>query len=201
MKLFSRTKTAAKFVFVSMPLSIFGINQIRLGNQWIRELWTNLRYPTCPACDNGLITPSEQENVDRENGKAMLYAWQCNHCHWGFLETNDRKKVSAVCLRARGEVAKARVADMMSDERYAIARGHQLFSRTCFIVSALILCGAIYFIASGANLIVALNWMSMSFVLFVFGLKRSYRYWQITTNTLFEEGSFKRWFKFSKWIV
>ena len=56
-------------------------------------------------------------------------------------------------------------------------------------------------LATGAGLLIALNWLSIGFALWVFGMKKSYRSWQVSSGQLFVEGAFWFWFQHQKWII
>lgn len=202
MSILGSGKKAAKFVFVSMPLSLFGINQLKMGNQQIADLWRSLTNPTCPVCDAGVLLRSEGDanTVDHETGH-QLYPWACSHCGWGFLQVKSKKKVSEDCARYRGELIKAKLTNLEIVEREKYARAHRLHSRAFFITATLAVLGFLYMIASGAALILAFNWLCFALVAWIFGLKRSYRCWQLTTGTLFVKNSFWQWLKNEKWII
>lgn len=198
-------KKAARFSFISMPLSILGINQLKMGNQHIAALWRSLSNPVCPDCDKGVmvIDDAEGQVIDQQaNGQTKhLHPWVCKNCGWGFLEVNDPRKVREGCIRYRNERVKASLTDLEFAEREQFSRGHKLHSRAFFIAASIGIAGFIYMIASGASFMLALNWLSISFALWIFGMKKSYRSWQVRTGNLFVEGSFWFWIKHEKWVI
>jgi len=198
-------KKAAKFTFVSMPMSILGINQLKMGNRQIADLWKSLSNPVCPECDKGVLVMQGGDGkvIDQQQDGTNnhLHPWVCNSCGFAFLEESDISKVRENAVRYRTERVKIELTDMEHAEREQIAHGHRLHSRAFFSTSTLAVIGFVYMIASGASLILALNWLSIAFALWVFGMKKSYRSWQIKTGHLFVDGAFWFWFKHGKWLV
>jgi len=200
------SKKAAKFAFVSMPMSIFGINQLKMGNRQILDLWKSLSNPVCPECDKGVLVMQGDEGqvIDQQQDGTTtrhLHPWVCNNCGFTFLEEGDVAKIRESAARYRNERVKAELADMEYAEREKIARGHRLHSRAFFVASTLAAIGFIYMLAAGASLLLALNWLTIAFALWVFGMKKSYRSWQAKTGNLFVDGAFWFWFKHEKWLV
>lgn len=198
-------KKAVKFTFVSMPLSILGINQLKMGNQQISALWRSISNPVCPDCDKGVMVMEDEEGqvIDQQpNGKSRhLHTWTCKNCGWGFLEVSDIRKVREGCIRYRNERVKISLSDLEFSEREQFSRAHKFHSRAFFIAAFIGIAGFIYMIASGASFMIALNWLSISFAFWVFGMKKSYRSWQVRTGSLFVDGSFWFWFKHEKWFI
>lgn len=197
-------KKAAKIAFVSMPLSILGINQLKMGIQQISDLWKSLSNPVCPECDNGVLVMQDGGQVvdQQQDGTTRhLQPWVCNRCGFALLEESDVTKVRKIAARYRNERVKAVFTDMEYAEREKIAHGHRLHSRAFFLASALVAIGFVYMLASGAALLLALNWLSIAFAMWVFGMKMSYRSWQAKTGQLFVDGAFWYWFKNEKWLI
>jgi len=198
-------KKAAKYAFVSMPLSILGINQLKSGNQHLLALWRSLSNPVCPSCDKGVMVIDEEQGqvVDQSSNSQvhLLHTWVCNNCGWGCLEVNDPRKVNQGCILYRNERAKASMTELQFAEREEISRGHRLQSRAFFIAASIGAVGFIYMIATGASFMLAINWIAIAFAFWVFALKKSYRAWQVTTGNLFVEGAFWFWLKHEKWAT
>ena len=198
-------KKAAKFTLVSMPLSIFGVNQLKMGNQQISDLWKSLSYPVCPQCDEGilLLQDEETQTIDQKgNGQQQcLFPWHCNKCGFAFLDEKNVSKVRDSAARYRNERVKSELTHMEYEERESFARAHKFHSRAFFIASTLAMIGFTYMLATGAQLLLSLNWLCIGFALWVFGMKKSYRSWQVKTGHLFVKGSFWSWFKHEKWLV
>ena len=53
---------------------------------------------------------------------------------------------------------------------------------------------------SGNGVLLSINWFALSACLFVFGLKKSYRAWQVEHGVLYVQGAFKSWFNNEKWF-
>lgn len=189
-----------------MPASILGVGLLRAGNRHIADLWKSLTHPVCPSCDKGILimqAGEEGQVLDqRTDGSILtLHPWVCHKCGFGLLAPDDPAKARDSAARLRNERVKELLSGMELAEREQIARGHRLHSRTFFLTSALIMCGFLYMIASGATLLLSVNWLAIAFVLWVFGMKRSYRAWQVMTGQLFVSGALWFWFKNEKWLI
>lgn len=204
MSLLKKGKKVGKFAFVDMPLSLIGVNALKMGNKQIADLWKSLSYPVCPHCDKGVLQCQYDEQVlDQltDGTTRQLSPWMCNNCGFAFLAENDLNAVRKSAVRYRNERVKCQLTEMELAEREGIAKGHRLQSRAFFISSMLSVVGFIYMLASGAAFLLALNWLSIAFALWVFAMKKSYRAWQVTTGQLFVAGAFWFWFKHEKWLV
>ena len=205
MGLFSTGKKAAKFAFITMPMAALGVNQLRMGNQHIKALWQSSFNPACPECERGVLLQAEGDHQAFEqnpNGKTrVLHRWGCNNCDFALLEEDDIAKVRSNAARYRNERVKAQLTTIERNELDRIARSHQLHSRAFFIASLFAVVGFVYMLATGAGLLIALNWLSIGFALWVFGMKKSYRSWQVSSGQLFVEGAFWFWFQHQKWII
>ena len=205
MGFFDNGKKAAKFTFISMPMAILGVNQLKLGNQQIRALWRSNFSPTCPDCERGVLLKgdSEQQEVEQSTSGEIrvLHRWACTNCGFAFLDEADIRKVRTSTARYRNERVKLQLTQMERDQMDTLARSHRLHSRCFFVASVFALLGSLYMIASGAGIMVALNWLSIGFMLWVFGMKKSYRSWQVTSGQLFVDGAFWFWFQTQRWII
>lgn len=196
MGLWNTSKKVTKFTLVSMPLSILGINHLRMGYKQITDLWKSLSNPVCPNCYEGIM---KAENSGEEKMDS-LRPWVCNKCGFGFLDS-DLSSARKTAISYRNKREKTELAELPFSERENIARGHRFQSRAFFIASALALLGFFYLLASGARILIASNWLAVGVSLWFFGMKKSYRSWQCTTGSIFVNGSFWLWFKNEKWIV
>ncbi|NIF27702.1 hypothetical protein F3J44_15130 [Pantoea sp. Tr-811] len=205
MGLFSSGKKAAKFAFITMPMAALGLNQLRMGNQHIKALWRSNFNPACPECERGILLRGEDDYQSFEQsagGKVReLHSWTCNNCDFALLEEDDLKKVRDHATHYRNERVKAQLTTIERQEVDRIARNHQLHSRAFFIASLIAVIGFVYLLATGAGVMIALNWLSIAFALWVFGMKKSYRSWQVKTGQLFVQGAFWFWFQHQKWII
>jgi uncharacterized membrane protein len=204
--IFKPVGKAAKFTFVTAPLSIFGWQLNKRLFMWLRSFWSRSVNPACPKCDEGvLISQSSVAPVfDQSEGgerPRQLYPWVCNHCGFAMLETLAPKAVREVAGRLRMERARSVFSELELHERSQFAQKHQVASRIFFGVSALVFIGCIYMIATGASLILSLNWASFAFMFWVFGMKRSFRAWQVLSGHIFEQGAARYWLAHEKWLI
>lgn len=202
---FSSGKKAAKFAFVTMPMAALGVNQLRMGNQHIKALWRSNFSPACPECERGVLLKADdgQQDLDqqRDGGIRVLHTWTCNSCQFVLLEEDDMRKVREHAAHYRNERVRERLTTAERHEIDRIARNHRLHSRAFFVASLFAVLGFIYMLATGAGVLIALNWLSIGFALWVFGMKKSYRSWQVATGQLFVEGAFWFWFQHQRWII
>ena len=203
MGLWKAIKKTSRFSFVQMPIAWLGAHQLKLGNRYIADLWKTFSNPKCPNCNNGVLVihsnTFETDNSDQT--KTPRYLWQCHQCEFQIFAENDVKKLRKIVFEARTKHIQSELTTLQLDERAKITKGHQLQSRIYFTACLLVLIGFFYMIASGAAFIIALNYLAIAFVLFVFGIKKSYRYWQIQTGQLFIHNNFFYWFKNEKWFI
>lgn len=205
MRFVNRAAQAAKYVTVTMPLSMFGWQLNKGLFAWNRSLWTHTVNPTCPDCNAGVLVaqrnaPAILDQTDGDDARP-LQPWVCNHCGFGLLAPEGHNGIREVANRHR--LARARVAfgDLSMAEREAFGRQHRIASRIFFTAAAVIGAHGIYLLASAAPLIIAINWLSFAFMFWVFGMKKSYRSWQVTTGHIFQEGAARHWFGHEKWLV
>jgi hypothetical protein len=194
-----------KYVTVTMPLSMFGWQLNKGLFEWNRSMWTRTINPKCPDCDAGVLmaqreTPAILDQIEGGDSRP-LQAWSCNHCGFGMLAPEGRDGIREVANRHR--LARARMAfgDLSLAEREAFGRQHRISSRIFFSAATVIGAHGIYLLASAAPLMMALNWLSVAFVFWVLGMKKSYRSWQVTTGHIFQEGAARHWFGHEKWLV
>ncbi|ATS89990.1 hypothetical protein NY98_12340 [Xanthomonas citri pv. fuscans] len=102
---------------------------------------------------------------------------------------------SAQATRVREQFAQLR-----ADECRQLLAGHVRVSRFWWGCAAACLVGALYMIANQAPLMVAVNWLAFAVLAGVFGLKRSYRAWQVETGTLFQQGAFRHFVNHERWF-
>lgn len=205
MRFVNRAAQAAKYVTVTMPLSMFGWQLNKGLFAWNRSLWTRTVNPTCPDCNAGVLVaqrnaPAILDQTDGDDARP-LQPWVCNHCGFGMLAPEGHNGIREVANRHR--LARARVAfgDLSMAEREAFGRQHRIASRIFFTAAAVIGTHGIYLLASAAPLIIAINWLSFAFMFWVFGMKKSYRSWQVTTGHIFQDGAARHWFGHEKWLV
>lgn len=200
---------AMKYAFVKIPQGVVGwqLNKRMFGV--LRNNWTQATSPACPECDGGIMLCDdteasavfEQAPVEAAAKPQRLYPWHCSTCQFGILAPNDASQVRKSVARIRGEHARAAFSDLEMQERNAIARRHRISSRIFLGVALLTFLNFAQMVAFSVSWIVTINWLSFSIMFAAFGLKKSYRAWQVTSGHLFEEGAFWHWFKHEKWLT
>jgi uncharacterized membrane protein/ribosomal protein S27AE len=198
---FKPIKKAARFTFVAAPKSIFGWELNKRLFLWIKSFWTRSINPACPQCDQGvMLARSNVEMLDDGGLPNQLQPWVCNHCGYALLEANI-KRVRLVVSDQRLERAKEEFGDMELKTREQLARNHRISSRIFFLFAIPTFAYAVYMISTGVAWMPTINWAVFSFMFWVFGMKRSYRSWQVLSGHIFETGAFGHWFKHEKWLI
>lgn len=205
MRFVKRAAQAAKYVTVTMPLSMFGWQLNKGLFAWNRSMWTRTINPTCPDCDAGVLlaqrdSPAILDQTEGGDARA-LQAWACNRCGFGMLAPEGRDGIREIANHHRLARARLQFGELSLAEREAFGRQHRIASRIFFVAATLIGAHGIYLLASAAPLIIALNWLSFAVMFWVFGMKKSYRSWQVTTGHIFQEGAARHWFGHEKWLV
>lgn len=199
MSLFTGAKRAAKFTFVSMPSSLLGITQLKMGNQHISDLWRSLSYPACPECNAGVL----HRHAEATQNSEALYTWACRNkdCDFTILapaNVNEVRKIAAEWSAAR---TRQRLAFLGDPERYKLIRGHSIESRFWFTCAVALAAWLIYLIASGAPLGACATSLSFGFSASVLGVTKSYRAWQVETGNIFlPQSLFWHFFKNERWV-
>lgn len=101
---------------------------------------------------------------------------------------------------AQAAKVRERFDQLRADQRQNLIAGHVRVSRFWFGCAIACLVGALYMIANQAPFIVAVNWLAFAILAGVFGLKRSYRAWQVETGTLFQQGAFRHFVNHERWF-
>lgn len=200
---------AIKVAFVKIPQGLIGwqLNKQMYGH--VRNNWTRATSPACPECEGGVMLcddsdePTVIAQVDGAPRKKQefLYPWKCTDCGFSILATKNSGAIRKIVTRIRGEHAQAAFTELEMQDRQAIARRHRISSRIFFVVALLTFLNFAQMVAFGVSWIVTINWFSFSLMFAVFGMKKSYRAWQITSGHLFEAGAFWHWFKHEKWLT
>lgn len=197
---------AAKFTFVSIPAGLVGWQLNKGLFFWLRSFWTKSVNPACPECDSGILLCDDKTDqplnsgADADHDKTRLYPWVCNRCDYAILETANVNRVREVASARRRERAQASFSHMQMEERLQIARRHKIGARIFYAFALLTFGNFVYMLADGAAIIVAVNWGAFALMFSVFGLKKMYRAWQVTSGHLFESGAFQYWLKHEKWL-
>lgn len=196
MSFWSGTKKTVKYVAWGMPSAILGVPMLRAGSRQIRDLYRSLTWPICPQCQKGTL-----ERRDPNDPAAVETSWHCRQCKSVFMAPVDPRDANLFFTASRRETAIEAVAHLADTSRAALMRGHRWRSRWYFGTAAVFLGSFLVNIALGAGFMALLNWLILTSVMFIFGLKASYRCWQITNGVIFEPGSFRRWFWRGRWFV
>ncbi len=198
MSISGKAKGAAKFVFVTIPAGILGVNTLRSNNQTIKALYESLRNPLCPKCAGGVLSiQGKAEPTDNPN---LQYTWACNRCEFLILGGSDKKTILPAVTAIRQEQSLERFDGLGNEERQKFIKTHTLHSRIFFTASMALFLGFCWMLLSGNGVLLSINWFALSACLFVFGLKKSYRAWQVEHGVLYVQGAFKSWFNNEKWF-
>lgn len=198
---------AAKFTFVSIPAGLIGWQMNKGLFFWLRSFWAKSVNPACPECESGILLCDAKTDEPLagdgapERDKARLHPWICNQCDYAILETANVNKVRQVATARRRDRAQESFSHMQMEERQAIARKHKIGARIFYTFALLTFINFVYMLANGAAIIVAINWAAFALMFSVFGMKKIYRSWQVTSGHLFETGAFWYWFKHEKWLA
>ncbi len=200
MAILKKSKRAAKFVFVDMPLGALGFSQLRLGNRVILDLWRSWRGVTCPQCKRGILICQKDELVTGEDGSQVQHPWLCSSCDFALLEVANITKVRDTVRSIRNQEAIEFFGELEFSARQKRARQYALQSRIFFVLATLAFGWFLYNFARGAGLIYSLNLASLGLACSAVAIKASYRSWQVETGTLFVEGSFFHFIKHERWL-
>src|SRR5690606_22180346 len=91
------SKKALKFTFVTIPVGVLGGTQLRIGNEYIRDLWHTINGVVCPSCKSGtLLCKKDSEHAlastkDGKQKKEVLYPWACTNCDFVLLEVANTR--------------------------------------------------------------------------------------------------------------
>jgi hypothetical protein len=199
MSIVNGAKRAAKFTFVSMPMSVLGINQLKMGNQHIVALWRSLSYPACPECNAGVLHRHAEATHDNE----ALYPWVCRNkdCDFSILAPANVTEVRKIALDWSAARTRQRLEFLGDPERYKLIRGHSIESRFWFACASVLAAWLIYLIAAGAPLGACASALSFGFSASVLGVTKSYRAWQVETGNIFLPTSlFWHFMKNERWV-
>ncbi|MDH6160336.1 hypothetical protein [Janthinobacterium sp. CG_23.4] len=199
MSFFSGAKRAAQFTFVSMPSSILGINQLKMGNQHIADLWRSLSYPPCPECNAGVL----HRHAEATQNSEALYPWVCRNkdCDFTILAPADVNEVRKIALDWSAARTRQRLSFLDDPERYKLIRGHSIESRFWFVCASVLTAWLIYLIAAGTPLGACASALSFGFSACVLGVTKSYRAWQVETGNIFlPQSLFWHFFKNERWV-
>ena len=198
MSSWGKAKGAVKYIFVSVPANIFGVNTLRNNHKTISALYQTISNPMCPTCANGVLSvDGPHEQSDNPN---LKYTWACNKCGFMLLGGLDKKSIASTLTSMRVEQSLSVFDGLETEDRKKLQRNHTIHSRIFFTASASFLIGFCYMIFQGNGLILSSNWFALAFLMFVLGLKKCLRAWQVENGVIFVKGAFKTWFNNEKWL-
>lgn len=208
-----RTKKTVAFLFKKMPADVFGFSQIKRNNVFLKQKWQDLSGPVCPHCAQAvMVLDTEREGVrrrsaDGEDGETYtdLYHWVCPSEFCGADEMLPEKPAQARewAKTIRNRIVAEQIPEMDEDQMSPYLKTHRITSRIMYGLSFLCL----MFMA--ANI---LFWQdSLTRTLFIYtpvaaaffscGLKRSYRYWQLSNKRLFDETALRDFLSSGQWFI
>lgn len=193
-----KSKGVAKFLFIKIPSQVLGVNSLRSNHQTIKALYETISNPTCPKCSGGVITLQGDANIS-ENPN-LKYTWACHRCDFMILGDSNKQSILPALTSIRQEQALLVFDGLDADERQRFVKAHTLHSRIFFSTSALLFIGFCWMLMSNNSIVLSLNWAVLSLCMFVFGLKKSYRAWQVEFGVLYVKGAFLAWFNNEKWL-
>ena len=199
MSFFGKTKGAAKFTFVTIPSKVFGVGQIRSNHETIKALYKSLRNPPCPMCSRGVLSIRD-DDAGQGEGDSRMYTWACNQCDFMLLGSKDQASILPTVTKLRQEQALEQFDGLAPDERQRFVKLHTSHSRVFFGAALLMFLGFCFMLIRGNGVMLSLNWLALAGCMFLLGLKKSYRAWQVEKGVLFFSGAFKLWFNNERWF-
>lgn len=183
-------KSAFKFIFSSVPKGLIGTNQLSQGNSVIKTLLINIKNPVCPNCNKGVLL---------ENKKEIDTTYTCNKCSYSVV--SEKEEIHHTISKVNREKYKNLPLHDNEGEIKKILMNHIYTSRVFFFLSLMSFLYSCYLIVIHASWMDVLNALSISLIFVVYGMKRSYRAWQVLSGNLFIPGSFLRWLQNEKWLI
>ena len=197
MNILSGAKKAAKFTFVSMPLAILGWGHLKQGAQHISDLWRSINAPTCPECQQGSL----HGRTDTTSNDKALHPWECSNADCQFATLAPDLLAAREIAHARFvERTKQQLAFLNDQMRIQLVRGHTWKSRFFWACATVLSVGSIYTLGSGAEMRTTMAWIGWSVASALWGLRWSYRAWQVETGTLYVTGSYVRFVLNGSWL-
>lgn len=206
MSFLRNSKKVLKFTFVKMPVGVLGVNQLRLGNEHLRDLWHSFRGVVCPSCKSGtlLCKKDTEESSDnpskKDQKKCVLYPWACTNCDFMLLEAANIRVVKQAVRELLKKEAIAHLGQMEVNARRQRARHFIIRSRVFFLLGLAPLTFFFYELAKGGSFLFSAYLLSFGVTSTIVALKASYRAWQVETGTVFIEGTFLNWLKHERWF-
>lgn len=192
--MFDKVKGIAKSVFLDIPSILFGMKYIKNNNKVIKNIYLSLNNPLCPECNKSALL-SKPLLTDNDEGKCI---WSCANCSFYIVAEKDKNLIKRTVNQIRKESFLFNVSE---DDLKNSSKKHLYASRVMYLFSILTFIGALNMIVKMVSFIIIIDWLCISLVFFIFGLKSSYRHWQAETGNVFVPGSFNKWFRNEKWII
>ncbi|WP_083671742.1 hypothetical protein [Pseudomonas frederiksbergensis] len=190
-------KNTPKFMFWTMPRSIFGWRSIVSNHQHLTDMMDTLRNPHCPMCEKGVMFVHK----DAEPDENALYPWTCSGgCGFGVFTQKNQKAINEVLLPLITKKGRAQLNGMSEEEQTGLIKSHTRQSRIFWVFAALCPLIALYSFATGSVGLTCISILSMTLPFSILAIKWSYRAWQVRTGTLYVEGAFKQFVKRGLWI-
>ncbi|MEA9392212.1 hypothetical protein SJI19_16935 [Acerihabitans sp. TG2] len=191
-------------ITLGVPLGgALGINQLANNNEVIKNLWKSIKNPKCPACESGVLFTENSHDgllVNRSEHKNVLVKYYCVKC--GYRISSTPSEINEIVYQYRVENNLNFIQNQKNTKHIDHnIRSFKYTSRILYYAATAAFFYSIYIIASGGNLILAIDCVAISLPFFVSGMIRSYRCHQLQSNTLYVKGSFLRWLKYGKWFV
>lgn len=197
MKFLKTAKNAAKFTFVSIPLSIFGWRNISSSHQHLKDLVNTIRNPHCPMCDKGVMFVHK----DAEPDENALYPWTCSGgCGFVVFTLRGQDSINQVLRPLVTKKGRAQLNGMSEEEQASLIKSHTRQSRMFWVFAVFCPLIALYSFVTGSVVLTCISILSMTLPFSVLAIKWSYRAWQVRTGTLYIEGAFKQFVKRGLWI-
>jgi len=174
-------------------------------------IWRSVRNPVCPDCGGDILKRSDGKTdpegspdiIDQhKDGKnEILFAWACDKCGFQLLGESRPEKIMSRVIRYRNEHIKEQRSKIPDPEATRLIARHRLASRFYFLLGVCVFAGSIHKFTMGAGMVISLAWMGVSAIFWLFGMKKSYHAWLVTTSNLFSSGVFKFWLLNEKWLI
>ena len=173
---------------------VAGVEAIRAGGNVLVDLGKKAASPVCPKCGQGRL--SLRKSVPASDGHEARYRC-CDSCDYQQPLTGATNAE----FESLRDYTMERIDSMSDAEVAAILRTHKLSSRVFYSLSGMMCLYAFYMMLFGQVTGMFLSLSGFALMFLVFGIKSSYRHWQVSTGTLFEPGSFRRWWATGPWVV
>ena len=198
-----KTKKFFKFTFVSVPLGVLGIHQLRRGNKAMQQMVQSISNPSCPNCEKGvLILDKDAEGFINNDDSEAYYPWICSQCEYKIFAPVNIQKAKEIVKKQKTSFVTEKIQTISDSELEEYSKTHKISSRIFFSFSILTFLGFFYMLSfSNAKIMTCMNYLFISIAFGIYGLVRSYRYWQLTNKKLYIDNSFKNWIKNEKWFV